>query len=193
LPDVRARRPVLACAPEPALDAVAMRRTHHDVLLEDVVRQAGRAELLDDVALAVCARRDLADVGVDHHRAYAGELSAREQVLDDVELRPLAVELEIDLVRRPQICPKPLARADEATGSACRGDENLSANRLAPMLPASCRIRSHVSSQSPKRHTVTRSSARASSAGQQAALGSKQTMRSNAYFGSRTASSVEPT
>jgi transketolase len=114
LPDVRARRPFLGARDaEPVLDAVAMRCTDHDVLFERVVRQAGRAEPRDDVALTVCSRRNLSDIGIDHGRVHAGELAGIEQVLDDVKLGTLAIELQIDLVRVCQVRSKPLGRADE--------------------------------------------------------------------------------
>jgi len=108
------------CDAEPVLDPLAVRRTHHHVLLEEVVREVGRRQPGAELSLAVRARRDLAHVRIDHRRADTREFPRVEQVLDDVELGALAVELQVDLVARAEAGAEPLRRAHEP-GDLLRG------------------------------------------------------------------------
>jgi hypothetical protein len=75
-----------------------MSRPDHHVLLHEVVREPSRSESVAKLALAMRPRRDLAHVWIDHRRPHPRELARLQQVLDDVELRALAIQLEEDLV-----------------------------------------------------------------------------------------------
>jgi hypothetical protein len=90
-----------------------MRRADHHLFHHDVVAEPGRGEPLPQLVLAVRERRDLAHVRIDHRRAEARELAGLEQVLDDVDLRAFAVQLEVDLVAVAHMLVQPVRRAYE--------------------------------------------------------------------------------
>ena len=93
-----------------------MGRADHHLFFHEVVVQAGVREAVAQLLLAVCERRDLAHVRVDHGRADARECTGREQVFDDVDLRALAVQLQVDLVAFSHMLVEPVARANEVRG-----------------------------------------------------------------------------
>src|SRR5262249_61771386 len=78
--------------------------------------EPGGGEPLAHLALAMRLRGNLADVRVDHDGTHAGELARLQQVLDDVDLRAFAVQLQEDLVRFAQVLANPVGRANEPCG-----------------------------------------------------------------------------